>query len=349
MTTEDDEEDHDEDEHDEDEHDEHDRLDRWREQSAFDVEHWYEVLRDHTAETAIVPLPAEVAQAIVASYRHRFLSRDEPTEAQLTALREYTAQLRRDCAAMESEGFFVRLGSRSPKDAEAAIPTREAYEAELERRTAEDGAAGGYDTADDATNAQLRAYFEVAHRALRVRTAEEAVALLCSSERVCRDVERSLASGVAMTVCLRAWQPAHCNESRSVARSSNRARVRASTSAAQRARGTTRRASAGQRMRGHAPSKPAATRPAKCARAHGAHTTAEHAPPSPHRRVTAASGASGSRQMPHSTVGASWSSPHSARVPIEVVRKRVRMRSFPRDDRAPCEPSRSKRRLAFQS
>ena len=30
----------------------------------------------------------------------------------------------------------------------------------------------------------------------------------------------------------------------------------------------------------------------------------EHAPPSPHRRVTAASGASGSRQMPHSTVGA---------------------------------------------
>jgi len=109
---------------------------------------------------------------------------------------------------MESEGFFVRLGSRSPKDAEAAVPTREAYEAELKRSTAEDGAQGGYGAADDATNAQLRAYFEVAHRALRVRTAEEAVALLCSSERVCRDVERSLASGVAMTVCLRAWQPA---------------------------------------------------------------------------------------------------------------------------------------------
>lgn len=188
--------------------DEDDRLERWRQQSTFDVEHWYELLRGHTAETAIVPLPADVARALVASYRHRFLRRDEPTEAQLTALREYTARLQQDCAAMESEGFFVRLGSRSPKDAEAAVATREAYDAELQRRTVEDGAEDGYGTADDSCNAQLRAYFEVAHQALRVRSAEAAVALLCSSERVCRDVERSLASGVAMSVCLRAWQPA---------------------------------------------------------------------------------------------------------------------------------------------
>ena len=33
------------------------RLVRWRQQSDFDVEHWYELLQDHTFPTAIVPLP----------------------------------------------------------------------------------------------------------------------------------------------------------------------------------------------------------------------------------------------------------------------------------------------------
>ena len=184
-----------------------DRLARWREQSDFDVEHWYELLRDHTFPTAIVPLPKEVAAAVQAAYSHRFLERAEPTAEQQAALQEYTAHLQDECNKLGRDGFFVRLGSRSPKDADAAMATRQAYEAELERRAEEDGAEDGYESVDEACNAQLRAYFEVAHRALRVSTAEEAVALLCTSERVYRDLERSLEGGVDMSVCLRAWQP----------------------------------------------------------------------------------------------------------------------------------------------
>ena len=77
----------------------------------------------------------------------------------------------------------------------------------IETLKAEEGAEDSYESVDEACNAQLRAYFEVAHHALRVSTVDEAVALLCTSERVCRDLERSLEGGVEMSVCLRAWQP----------------------------------------------------------------------------------------------------------------------------------------------
>ena len=156
-------------------------------QSDFDVEHWYDLLRDHTFLTTTVPLPKEVAAAVTASYRHRYLQRAEPTAAQHEALQVYTTRLQIKCAKLGRDGFFVRLGSRSPKDADAAVATRQAYEVELARRYAEDSAEDGYASVDVACNAQLRAYFEVAHSALRVSTTEEAVALLSTSERVCRD------------------------------------------------------------------------------------------------------------------------------------------------------------------
>ena len=39
------------------------------------------------------------------------------------------------------------------------------------------------------------------------------MAMLATSERICRDVERSLEAGVGMSVCLRAWEPALRQES----------------------------------------------------------------------------------------------------------------------------------------
>lgn len=101
-------------------------------------------------------------------------------------------------------GFMVRLSSRSPKD--AAIPSREMYDAEVARLLSEG--------APDDTNTSLRAYFEASGRVLRIDDAEGAVNLLSASERVHRDLHEALTARqiYSMKVAIRAWEPSLLQE-----------------------------------------------------------------------------------------------------------------------------------------
>ena len=95
-------------------------------------------------------------------------------------------KLRAAMVEIGEHGCFVRLSTRSPKD--AAMPTREAYEREVARRADVDMP----EDMDAAVNSQLRAFFEVGVHALRVRDAEAALELLLTSERVHRDLQDAL-------------------------------------------------------------------------------------------------------------------------------------------------------------
>jgi hypothetical protein len=102
-------------------------------------------------------------------------------------------------------GFFVRLSSRSPKD--AAMPTREAFEREVIRRTEADG--GSYDVMDAAINGSMRAFFEVGLQSLQVLDASAAIKLFTHSERVHRDLHDADTAGAleGMKVAIRRWEP----------------------------------------------------------------------------------------------------------------------------------------------
>ena len=77
-----------------------------------------------------------------------------------------------DAIAAVGGAAFVRTSLRSPKDSKVAI--------ELQRRFARDRIASG----DGSDNDKMLALLEGALRGMLVKTGEEAIALLSSSERV---------------------------------------------------------------------------------------------------------------------------------------------------------------------
>lgn len=217
----------------------------------YDNEAWVVPLAAHTFRTRFLELPMATAEAMVAHYRHTFTGRAAITAAQMRALFELQdnidaviAEVNGSLDAEAGAGAFVRLSSRSPKD--ACVLDRAVYDAELEthqavaRRIDATGSAasgdgdgdggsgagagagaaatdGGGDNsvdmaADDdetpaMTNARMLAFSEASWRGLRVTTGVEAMAMLLSSERTYVDLLEALeASEVySMRIVVREW------------------------------------------------------------------------------------------------------------------------------------------------
>ena len=121
---------------------------------AFDVPAWWARLRTVTFPAVFLPLPLPAAQACIAQYQHSFCSRAPPGPEHVAALRglcdAIEAGLREARAgdgraasapsatgapvtasveSLETDRFFVRLSSRSPKDAGAV--SRDAHAARV--------------------------------------------------------------------------------------------------------------------------------------------------------------------------------------------------------------------------
>lgn len=177
-----------------------DRAARRAEECAFDNEAWYDALRDVTFPSDFFDLPQDQGVALVAAYKHRFTSRAPPSPAQWAALRTLQANLDSAIAGVAEDdgGAFVRLSTRSPKDA-VCLP--------------DDGTAERLQ-ADAATdpNGALAAFFQTSNESLRVGSGAEALQLLLCSERVFMDLltEREAAGAGQpwrMRVCVRRWNP----------------------------------------------------------------------------------------------------------------------------------------------
>jgi hypothetical protein len=171
----------------------------------YDIERWYAALGPElTFPTAFVEVLSTEAKALGTVYGERCLGRRSASAAENERVGELRDRIQE---AMDSlgGGFFVRLSSRSPKD--AAMPTREAFEREVIRRTEADG--GSYDVMDAAINGSMRAFFEVGLQSLQVLDASAAIKLFTHSERVHRDLHDADTAGAleGMKVAIRRWEP----------------------------------------------------------------------------------------------------------------------------------------------
>lgn len=151
-----------------------------------DMDQWYDRLAAHTFSTRFVPLSVADARVLVAAHKKK------------------TSGVSLTCAALLDEAItafggraFVKLSSRSPKDATVAGErTRACYERLL--------AAGPHPPSDnDKLVALNRAHID----ALCVGSATEALALLGASERVLDDLELALENlgGWSQQLVVREW------------------------------------------------------------------------------------------------------------------------------------------------
>ncbi len=159
----------------------------------FDNEAWYPVVENITFPTKFISLYQEQAEALIANYRFTYLNGPPLNEQHQAALMQLEALLRDEvealCNVPDSKGVFVRLSSRSPKD--AAIPSRAAFASRLERERATCRAHGWNDEAHE-YNSRMVAYSAAAAEGLCVQTGEGALELLKASERVYTDLNFSL-------------------------------------------------------------------------------------------------------------------------------------------------------------
>lgn len=150
----------------------------------FDVENWHAAFAPVSFRTIVLPLTQEEAKAIIAVYRYRYCRADNLNERQQIAL----DTLRNRIAESFQPPMFVRLSSRSPKD--AAIPSCSRYMTVLGELQSQQSNSNLSEV--DNTNTALKAYFQVGWEAMMCNSADDVMGLLETSERVFVDLIASL-------------------------------------------------------------------------------------------------------------------------------------------------------------
>ena len=104
-------------------------LDHWGDEKhehalAYDVEEWLDHCKEHTFASVSIPLSMEEAEQIISVYSSHVRSNKQITPDLEQKMEEIAqrmdiamAQIKEEAPAEFRSGFFVRLSSRSPKDA----------------------------------------------------------------------------------------------------------------------------------------------------------------------------------------------------------------------------------------
>ena len=184
---------------------------------AFDIDVWYRPLSAFTFETVFLPLLPREAVALVHMYDvfWRKRSAETVTRDDVAVLRALEDRIDKTLAcppfgtsrqglekSSSTNGAFLRLCGRSPKDGEPLDRTDvwNRYKENL-RCVCED--EEGVAVVNATGNMMLRAVSRTT--TLHVRSGRDAMALLCSSERVFLDMIDWLKYGEPEQVVLRAW------------------------------------------------------------------------------------------------------------------------------------------------
>ena len=174
--------------------------------AAYDIDQWYPLLSSLTFPTFFLPLSPPTALALIHSYQTHCLSRPSLTSADNPLLSDLQSALHSLIASQYfSSGAFVRLSSRSPKDAD--IPPAYLHFLYLHELLCL-GSEGTMSelTAEAAANRRFIAYTRARLYSLRVQTGEQAMRLLLSSERVYTDLLETQGSD-GVQVVVRGWEP----------------------------------------------------------------------------------------------------------------------------------------------
>jgi len=155
----------------------------------LELHEYYHDIEPHTFETKFIPVDVDTAQAWRAYNRGAALSADD--QRRMAALKQQVEQrVREVVGAGGGHGAFVRLSTRSPKDAIEVSPAlrKRAVALLRERLAAADlGRLGG----DAAANAKLVAVQERAAARGTLRTCAPRLALACSVQLAARSSRRA--------------------------------------------------------------------------------------------------------------------------------------------------------------
>lgn len=159
---------------------------------AYDIDVWYPILKKFTFPSIFLPFRRREAIAIIHYYQTRYIHNSSLSECILTnydiqiliEFENVIAQIlsTNDSNCNFSNGSFMRLCGRSPKDSEPLNRSfiREKYNLELQKLVGND------DGKEVGANTKLIA---IAHTQwLKINTAEEAMSQLLTSERVFTDL-----------------------------------------------------------------------------------------------------------------------------------------------------------------
>jgi hypothetical protein len=170
---------------------------------AVNLENWYDQLKDYTFETTFLDLsPAEAHALIRAFNHHKGKNPNNFTDDDDRLLKHLASRIDAVIVPYQnSSGAFVRLSTRSPKDAVIAqTKTQEFWKQELE-------AVGDPEIAAKDENARLIALIKASTNALKVHSGEEAVNLIKVSERSNEDLLLALEfpDSWDMKIIIRKW------------------------------------------------------------------------------------------------------------------------------------------------
>lgn len=190
----------------------------------FDVEAWYPLVSHLTAPTTFLPLSEKEALAIKCYYQTRFAKRNNLTQELALALRNLRNRIAESAKASFGSGsFFVRLSSRSPKDGYShkrpdVVKQIEKAEEQIKVEWKDVKWPSNIPHEHIDINYKVVATFRVGSQSLLCPTADHAMSLILSSERVfhdinvvltCAEAERTredLTENWTTKVILRKWQ-----------------------------------------------------------------------------------------------------------------------------------------------
>jgi len=173
------------------------------------MDKWYESLKDELIPSTLIPLSLDHAKSLVAFYEHHHLKKKPPTQQDEKNLENLAVFIEEEgnktFPNMEKEGFFVRLNTRSPKDARIFSPEMfSAIKSDCEKLE-----HAGQPVSD---NTKLNIIYVNFVKKMIVYSGKEAVDLLVNSHRIWQDITSAIDSIIdtfSMFVVVREWAHIH--------------------------------------------------------------------------------------------------------------------------------------------
>lgn len=170
------------------------------------MEEYWEEIKDYTFASEFLPLPRDYAQDLMNAYGN-YESKGEFNGLNTENLQNLAQQideaiikLRNETNMKEEDGIFIRLSSRSPKDAVTEVSgLTDLFDKELEwvlEREQSSGCVTGQ------LNQRLHACYRASTYIMCVQSGERAIELLCKSKRIQGDFVRYLEDKSAVFNCI---------------------------------------------------------------------------------------------------------------------------------------------------
>ncbi|UJR17094.1 hypothetical protein I4U23_003991 [Adineta vaga] len=153
----------------------------------FDVEFWYEILRNQTFPTEFISISSSLAQAFVNFYQTRFMSKTSLTLNDIQLIQSIQHQLKEQI--FNSKTFqFIRLSARSPKDGKPLDSKKihQFYQQKLHELQVQ--YPDEYQSIKGKANIQTMAFYYAQFHSLKVTDEIQALNLILTSERIYYDL-----------------------------------------------------------------------------------------------------------------------------------------------------------------